>query len=91
MTEIRAVVLAGGKGTRMKSDLPKVLFPVLGRPMVHWVLDALQEAGIDRKIVVVGYRAELVEQELRGRSGLSLLFKANSLELATQSRCAKTC
>jgi UDP-N-acetylglucosamine pyrophosphorylase len=36
-----AIVLAAGKGTRMKSELPKVLFPVLGRPMIHWVLDAL--------------------------------------------------
>lgn len=79
MTEIRAVVLAGGKGTRMKSDLPKVLFPVLGRPMVHWVLDALQEAGIDRKIVVVGYRAELVEQELRGRSGVEFALQSQQL------------
>jgi bifunctional UDP-N-acetylglucosamine pyrophosphorylase / glucosamine-1-phosphate N-acetyltransferase len=62
-----AVVLAAGKGTRMKSDLPKVLFPVLGRPMIHWVLDALENAGIHRIIVVVGYRAEDVQQELSQR------------------------
>jgi len=67
MTETTAVVLAAGKGTRMKSELPKVLFPVLGRAMIHWVLDALQSAGIRQIIVVVGYRAELVKQELGGR------------------------
>jgi len=67
MTETTAVVLAAGKGTRMKSELPKVLFPVLGRAMIHWVLDALQSAGIRQIIVVVGYRAELVKNELSSR------------------------
>lgn len=67
MTETTAVVLAAGKGTRMKSELPKVLFPVLGRAMIHWVLDALQSAGIRQIIVVVGYRADLVKNELSGR------------------------
>ena len=67
MTETTAVVLAAGKGTRMRSELPKVLFPVLGRAMIHWVLDALQSAGIRQIIVVVGYRAELVRNELSGR------------------------
>lgn len=67
MTETTAVVLAAGKGTRMRSELPKVLFPVLGRAMIHWVLDALQSAGIRQIIVVVGYRAELVRNELSSR------------------------
>jgi bifunctional UDP-N-acetylglucosamine pyrophosphorylase/glucosamine-1-phosphate N-acetyltransferase/UDP-N-acetylglucosamine pyrophosphorylase len=67
-TSRMAVVLAAGMGTRMKSDLPKVLFPVCGRPMVHFVLDALERAGVTRTIVVVGYRSELVRAELAGRS-----------------------
>ncbi len=67
MTETTAVVLAAGKGTRMKSELPKVLFPVLGRAMIHWVLDALQSAGIRQILVVVGYRADLVKNELSSR------------------------
>ncbi len=62
-----AVVLAAGKGTRMKSQLPKVLCPVVDRPMIHFVLDALQEAGIHRQIVVVGYQAQAVKEELSGR------------------------
>lgn len=74
-----AVVLAAGKGTRMKSDLPKVLFPVLGRPMIHWVLDALEKAGIHQKIVVVGYRDDLVRQELRDRSGVDFVLQAEQL------------
>jgi bifunctional UDP-N-acetylglucosamine pyrophosphorylase/glucosamine-1-phosphate N-acetyltransferase/UDP-N-acetylglucosamine pyrophosphorylase len=59
-----AIVLAAGKGTRMKSDLPKVLVPVCGRPMVRYVIDALHDAGIAQIVVVVGYRAELVRAEL---------------------------
>ena len=74
-----AVVLAAGKGTRMKSDLPKVLFPVLGRPMIHWVLDALQKAGISQTIVVVGYREDLVRTELAGRSNIEFAVQAEQL------------
>jgi bifunctional UDP-N-acetylglucosamine pyrophosphorylase / glucosamine-1-phosphate N-acetyltransferase len=78
MIETTAVVLAAGKGTRMKSDLPKVLFPVLGRPMIHWVIDALQKSGIRKIIVVVGYRAELVEKELANR-GVEFALQAEQL------------
>lgn len=60
----------------MKSELPKVLFPVLGRPMIHWVLDALAAASIDHSIVVVGYRADTVEQELGSRSGVRFTLQA---------------
>ena len=59
MTSSIAVVLAAGKGTRMKSDLPKVLLPVADRPMIEYVLDALTAGGVGRIVVVVGYRGEL--------------------------------
>lgn len=78
-SEPMAVVLAAGKGTRMKSDLPKVLFPVLGRAMVHWVLDALNASGIQRTIVVVGYRSEDVRSELSSRKGVSFAMQAQQL------------
>jgi bifunctional UDP-N-acetylglucosamine pyrophosphorylase / glucosamine-1-phosphate N-acetyltransferase len=74
-----AIVLAAGRGTRMKSDLPKVLFPVLGRPMIHWVLDALERAGITRTVVVVGYRADLVREELANRQGVEFALQADQL------------
>ena len=57
MNDPCAVVLAAGKGTRMKRDLPKVLCHVVGRPMIHFVIDALEKAGIGRQIVVVGVLA----------------------------------
>ena len=60
-----AIVLAAGKGTRMKSDLPKVLCPVRGRPMIDFVLDALRASGVDHMVVVVGYRSDLVREALR--------------------------
>ncbi|MCA9260088.1 MAG: NTP transferase domain-containing protein, partial [Planctomycetales bacterium] len=74
-----AVVLAAGKGTRMKSELPKVLTPVCGRSMVAYVVDALHAAGVDKIVVVVGYRAELVEQELGGRPGVEFALQAEQL------------
>jgi bifunctional UDP-N-acetylglucosamine pyrophosphorylase/glucosamine-1-phosphate N-acetyltransferase/UDP-N-acetylglucosamine pyrophosphorylase len=74
-----AIVLAAGKGTRMKSELPKVLFPVLGRPMIHWVLDALERAGVKQKIVVVGYRHDLVREELSTRSGIEFALQEQQL------------
>jgi bifunctional UDP-N-acetylglucosamine pyrophosphorylase/glucosamine-1-phosphate N-acetyltransferase/UDP-N-acetylglucosamine pyrophosphorylase len=79
MRDNLAVVLAAGKGTRMKSELPKVLFPVLGRPMIHWVLDALQQGGVARAIVVVGYRADDVKRELAGRQGLTFVEQTEQL------------
>jgi bifunctional UDP-N-acetylglucosamine pyrophosphorylase/glucosamine-1-phosphate N-acetyltransferase/UDP-N-acetylglucosamine pyrophosphorylase len=63
----------------MKSDLPKVLFPVLSRPMIHYVLDALSAAGVSRSIVVVGYRADDVRQALSGRSGVEFVEQAERL------------
>lgn len=79
MTQTTAIVLAAGKGTRMKSDLPKVLFPVLGRPMIQWVLDALRAAGVDRIVVVVGYRAELVRETLAGQSDVEFALQEQQL------------
>lgn len=79
MTQSTAIVLAAGRGTRMKSDLPKVLFPALGRPMIHWVLDALEEAGVSQTIVVVGYRADDVKEELKDRNSVSFALQAEQL------------
>ncbi len=55
-----AVVLAAGKGTRMKSRYPKVLHQVAGRPMLHYVLDAVSEAGAATTVVVAGYGYDAV-------------------------------
>ena len=74
-----AIVLAAGKGTRMKSDLPKVLVPVAGRPMIRYVVDALHQAGVRRIVVVVGYRAELVQDELAGEADIEFALQSEQL------------
>lgn len=74
-----AVVLAAGMGTRMKSDLPKVLCPVLGRPMIEYVLDALLAAGVERVICVIGYRADDVRQALANRKNLEFVLQTERL------------
>lgn len=82
MSEACAVVLAAGKGTRMKSDLPKVLCRVLERPMIHFVLDALLEAGVERQVIVVGHEAEMVRTELATRNN-PLEFVVQDQQLGT--------
>ncbi|MGB7343854.1 MAG: NTP transferase domain-containing protein, partial [Pirellulaceae bacterium] len=77
-----AVVLAAGKGTRMESHLPKVLCPVVDRAMIHFVLDALEKAGIHRQIVVIGHEADLVKEELASRDG-DIQFVLQSEQLGT--------
>lgn len=74
-----AIVLAAGKGTRMKSELPKVLVPVAGRPMIRYVIDALRSAGVERIVVVVGYRADLVRAELAGLPGVEFADQTEQL------------
>lgn len=68
MSELAAIVLAAGKGTRMKSTLPKVLHCVGGKPMVEHVLEAASFAGASKHIVVVGFGAEAVENRLGQRA-----------------------
>lgn len=66
----------------MKSELPKVLLPVCGRPMIHFVLDSLHNAGFSRQVVVVGYQGDLVRQELAGRSA-AIAFVTQREQLGT--------
>ncbi|WP_293146564.1 MULTISPECIES: bifunctional UDP-N-acetylglucosamine diphosphorylase/glucosamine-1-phosphate N-acetyltransferase GlmU [unclassified Microcoleus] len=61
---IAIAILAAGRGTRMKSDLPKVLHELGGRSLVERVLQSCQEIEISRRLVIVGYRGELVKQSL---------------------------
>ena len=58
------IVLAAGLGKRMRSNLPKAAHMIIDRPMVNWVISSLKEAGVDRVVVVTGYRAEIIESLL---------------------------
>jgi len=61
-----AVILAAGKGTRMKSSLPKVLHRAAGRPLLQWVVDAARAARCEHILIVVGHGAEKVREEITG-------------------------
>ena len=63
-TEIAAVILAAGKGTRMKSDLPKVMMPLCGKPMIRYPLDTLEKMGVKKIVVVTAPDGDLVRKEV---------------------------
>jgi len=72
MANLTAVILAAGKGTRMKSKLPKVLHKVGGHPMLEHVMDAAEAAGCRDNVVVIGHGAELVRELVGGRARIAL-------------------
>ncbi len=59
-----ALILAAGKGTRMKSEMPKCLHEVCGLPMIEWVIRSLKSAWIERIVVVVGHGADQIRERL---------------------------
>ena len=65
---VAAVILAAGQGTRMKSDLHKVLHPIASKPMLHHLLDAVDAIGAERTVVVVGARREQIEASVAARN-----------------------
>lgn len=62
-----AVILAGGQGKRMKSDIPKPMFKVLGEPMLEWVIKACENAKLSNLCIVKGFMAEYIDEYLNGR------------------------
>ena len=62
-----AIILAAGKGTRMASDLPKVLHPIDGTPLVMFPIEAARAAGASQVVVVVGYEGDRVREEVSKR------------------------
>ncbi len=69
---IAAIVLAAGKGTRMKSDLHKVLHPVAGRPMLLHLMASVDELNPAKKVVIVGDKADQLEAALAGTAELAV-------------------
>ena len=79
MSDLVTVILAAGKGTRMKSKLPKVLHKAAGKSMVQHVIDAAKAAGAKRNIVVTGFGGEEVRQAL----GSEIEFAEQKEQLGT--------
>ncbi len=63
----RAIVLAAGKGTRMKTDLPKCAFPILKKPMIEYIVENIEKSIIDETVMVIGHKREVFEEMLNGR------------------------
>ncbi|KIE92576.1 putative Bifunctional protein GlmU [Actinobacillus pleuropneumoniae] len=64
MTQLSVVILAAGKGTRMYSDLPKVLHTVAGKPMVQHVIDTAKQIDAKQIHLIYGHGGELLQQRL---------------------------
>ncbi len=76
---VAIAILAAGKGTRMKSDLPKVLHPLGGKSLVQRVLEVAESLSPTRRLAIVGYRQELVREALSAISGLEFVEQLEQL------------
>lgn len=67
MEQLKAIILAAGKSKRMKTKTPKILHPLMGKPMIDYVLETCNKVGIDEAILVVGHEREKVMDYLGER------------------------
>lgn len=88
MENVAAIVLAAGKGTRMKSGLVKVLHPIAGRPMIDWPLEAARGAGASPVVLVVGHQAEAVQERFQGAPDISCALQVEQLGTGHAVACA---
>lgn len=88
MSELKALILAAGKGTRMKSDLPKVLHTIEGKPLASYVKEAAAGAGAGKICYVVGYKHEQVRQALQ-EDGVTFVLQEQQLGTGHAVKCAK--
>jgi len=65
---LKTLILAAGKGTRMGSDLAKVLHRIHGRPLLDYVVEVAEAAGSEEIVVIVGHQADLVREIFAGRN-----------------------
>ncbi len=85
MKELRTIILAAGKGTRFRSETPKVLHHLAGKPVVHYVLDVAEAVGSLRTYVVAGHKADLVKKSVAGRA--DVVIQKEQLGTAHAVRC----
>lgn len=88
MEKLKAVILAAGKGTRMKSDLPKVVHTIDGKCLVDYVIDAAREAGAEDICLVVGYKNEVVKSNISHKD-VSFALQEEQLGTGHAVKCAK--
>lgn len=88
MSDLRAVILAAGKGTRMKSDLPKVVHTIEGKCLVDYVIEAARGAGAKDICLVVGYKNEVVKETIEHKE-VSFALQEEQLGTGHAVKCAK--
>jgi bifunctional UDP-N-acetylglucosamine pyrophosphorylase/glucosamine-1-phosphate N-acetyltransferase len=79
------IILAAGKGTRMKSKAPKAVHPICGKPMTRYIIDACKESGVRDCIVVIGHGAEQVQERLGG----DVRYAVQTEQLGTGDACKR--
>ena len=88
MEHLASIVLAAGKGTRMKSNLIKVLHPVAGVPMIVWPVTAARDAGSDPIVLVIGHQANAVQAVFRGAADIRCAMQEEQLGTGHAVACA---
>ncbi len=88
MGSLASIVLAAGKGTRMKSGLIKVLHPVAGMPMIAWPVAAARNAGSDPIVLVIGHQANAVQSTFRGATDIRCAMQEEQLGTGHAVACA---
>ena len=88
MKPLASIILAAGKGTRMKSALIKVLHPVAGDPMIVWPVTAAREAGSDTIVLVIGHQANAVQGTFRGAADIRCAMQEEQLGTGHAVACA---
>lgn len=83
---IAAIILGAGKGTRMKSDLPKVMMPVCGKPMIRHIIDTLEKIGVKDVVTVVSPDGDMVKNET---APYKTAVQAEQLGTGHAVRCAE--
>ncbi len=88
MNELKAVILAAGKGTRMKSDLPKVVHTIEGKCLADYVIEAAAGAGAEEICLVVGYKYDIVRESL-AHQDVRFVLQEQQLGTGHAVLCAK--
>ena len=70
-----AIILAAGKGTRMRTELPKCAYPIIGKPMIEYIVENLELTNIDEIVAVVGHKKEVIQDLLKERVSYAVQFE----------------
>ncbi|MDR1674399.1 MAG: bifunctional UDP-N-acetylglucosamine diphosphorylase/glucosamine-1-phosphate N-acetyltransferase GlmU, partial [Oscillospiraceae bacterium] len=78
-----AVILAGGQGKRMRADIPKPMFKILGEPMLEWIIGTCRDSGAENICVVTGYMSEYIDAYLREKEHTDIRTVKQQQQLGT--------